>query len=91
MENSYEKLLQFTRHTGIGFLVIGGVCIFNGAQYGNFLVTLGGMLLSFYYFAAAFQPIKEEIDWTLVYPELTSIHEKNDTFYEDTKKTDEGD
>mgnify|MGYP006133820565 CR=1 FL=1 len=91
MKNSYEKFLQFTRHTGIGFLLIGGVCVFNGSQYGNFLVTLGSMLLSLYYFLSAFQPIKKAIDWTLVYPELSEFHKTDDTSYQNTKNTDEDD
>ena len=89
MKNSHKKFLKFTRQTGIGFLLIGGVCAFNGSEYSNFLVTLGGVLLSLYYFLSAFQPIKEEPDWALVYPELSEFHEKDGSFYKDTKNTDE--
>lgn len=70
MNKSYLKFLQFTRQTGIGLLVLGGAYALNGISFGNWALAIGGILLSAYCFLSAFQPLTQEPDWSLIYPEL---------------------
>ncbi len=90
MNKSYLKFQQFTRQTGIGLLVLGGAYALNGVSFGNWSLAIGGILLSLYYFLSAFQPLTQEPDWSLVYPELAIGHDPDEILETEvfTRKTD---
>jgi len=90
MNKSYLKFLQFARQTGIGLLVLGGAYSLNGVSFGNWSLAIGGILLSLYYFLSAFQPLTQEPDWSLVYPELAMVENPDEIIEAEifTEKTD---
>ena len=64
------KFLQFLKQTSISVAVVGGVLVFNQQETGNLLLTTGGLGLAVYFLLSGFLPVRQEPDWTLVYPEL---------------------
>ena len=83
MNKSYLKFLQIFRQMGIGLLVLGGAYALNGIILGNWALAIGGTLLSLYYFLSAFQPLTQEPDWSLVYPELALSQDTDEKIEEE--------
>ena len=64
--------------------VLGGILWINSVEGAVLLVSIGAALVALYYFINMFEKPKEQLDWTLVYPELASVQD-------DDKKKEEAD
>ena len=63
---------------GILLLIVGGLLWLNNFDSGTLVISIGGVLLSFYYIIQTiFPPFKTDYDWSLVYPELVGIESNN--------------
>lgn len=60
------------------FAIIGGVLMLNNCFAGIYLVNIGGIGLAVYLLFCGFYPLKEELDWTLVFPQLAGMNSDND-------------
>lgn len=54
-------------------VVMGIIFLINHWPGGDIIVTVGGVLIILIYAVSAFEPIPEEYDWTLVYPQLAGM------------------
>jgi len=87
--SEFKKLTAKFWRWGIALAILGGVFMLNGWPYGNIIISIAGFILFIIYFLVGFEPLKEEIDWTIVYPELAGIYDEDEVAsikYERLKK-----
>ncbi len=58
---------------GASVVIIGALFKINHWKGGTFIITLGLVTEAIIFFFSAFEPLHEEIDWSLVYPELEGL------------------
>jgi gliding motility-associated protein GldL len=58
---------------GASVVIIGAMFKINHWPGGTFVITLGMVVEAVIFFFSAFEPLHEELDWTLVYPELAGM------------------
>jgi methyl-accepting chemotaxis protein len=58
---------------GASIVIIGAMFKINHWPGGSFVITLGLITEAIIFFFSAFEPLHEELDWTLVYPELAGM------------------
>jgi gliding motility-associated protein GldL len=63
---------------GASVVIIGALFKINHWYGGTFVITCGLVTESIIFFFSAFEPLHEEIDWTLVYPELAGISDPDE-------------
>jgi gliding motility-associated protein GldL len=61
---------------GASVVIIGALFKIQHWHLANLMLTLGLITEAVIFFFSAFEPLHEEIDWTLVYPELAGIPEE---------------
>lgn len=71
----FKKLMHKIWRWSIAIAIVGGIFIINGWPFGNMVLSVGGIFLVIVYFFAGFEPLHEDIDWTLVFPQLAGISE----------------
>ncbi len=64
---------------GASIVIVGALFKIQHWQGAGIMLTVGLLTEAIIFFFSAFEPLREEIDWTLVYPELAGIHEDDDT------------
>jgi len=69
----YKKTQLIVWQWSKGLAILGGVFILNEWPYGDLILTIAAFILIVVYFFAGFDPLPEENDWTLVYPQLAGI------------------
>ncbi len=69
-ERRRKKTRLVFRQISLTMLAIGGVMLLNDQASGKWAFSAGGFLFALYLFMKAFEPIREEPNWELVYPEL---------------------
>jgi gliding motility-associated protein GldL len=74
---------------GASIVIIGALFKIQHWPLAGFFLTLGLLTEAVIFFFSAFEPLHEEVDWTLVYPELAGI--SDDELDEYTPKTRQGD
>ena len=67
---SVVKFLKIIRQFSIATAVVGGIFVLNEVGAGSTVLASGGFGLALYFLLVGFQPVPQEPDWTLVYPEL---------------------
>ncbi len=60
---------------GASIVIIGALFKIQHWQYAGTMLTIGLFTEAIIFFFSAFEPLHEEVDWTLVYPELAGIPE----------------
>ena len=75
--NLYKNIAAKVTGLGASVVIIG--CLFKIQHYPGAGIMLGvGLVIEAIIFAlSAFEPLHEELDWTLVYPELAGIDRKS--------------
>lgn len=63
---------------GAAVVIIGALFKIQHWPYGGILLTVGLGTEAIIFFFSAFEPIHEDYDWTLVYPELALGHDSDD-------------
>jgi gliding motility-associated protein GldL len=58
---------------GASVVIIGALFKINHWKGGTFIITLGLVTEAIIFFFSAFEPLHEETDWSLVYPELEGL------------------
>ena len=70
-KNAISKLYGL----GASVVIIGALFKIQHWPYAGLMLTLGLVTEAIIFFFSAFEPLHEEIDWSLVYPELSGIPE----------------
>ena len=70
-KNFIAKLYGF----GASVVIVGALFKIQHWHAAGPMLTIGLLTESVIFFFSAFEPLHEEVDWTLVYPELAGIHE----------------
>lgn len=73
----FKNLIKFLFNWGISIAIIGGITLLFGWENGRILIAIGGILVFMKFFFQGFEPIHEELDWTLVYPQLLGLTPEN--------------
>lgn len=60
---------------GASIVIIGALFKIQHWPAAGLLLTIGLMTEAVIFFFSAFEPLHEEVDWTLVYPELAGMHD----------------
>jgi gliding motility-associated protein GldL len=63
---------------GASVVIIGALFKINHWPGGAFIITLGLTTEAIIFFFSAFEPLHEELDWTLVYPELAGMSDPDE-------------
>jgi len=58
---------------GASVVIVGALFKIQHWQFAGLLLTIGLLTEATIFFFSAFEPLHEEPDWTLVYPELAGI------------------
>jgi len=58
---------------GASVVIIGALFKIQHWQFAGFMLTVGLFTEAIIFFFSAFEPLHEEVDWTLVYPELAGM------------------
>lgn len=71
-----KKLMNFSYGMGAAVVIIGALFKITHVQFGiitgNLMLTIGLIVEALIFAISAFEPVEEELDWTLVYPELAN-------------------
>ena len=69
-----KKVMNFSYGMGAAVVILGALFkithIEFGALTGNLMLTIGLVVEALIFALSAFEPVDDELDWTLVYPEL---------------------
>jgi methyl-accepting chemotaxis protein len=63
---------------GASVVIVGAMFKINHWPGGTFVITLGLVTEAIIFFFSAFEPLHEELDWTLVYPELAGLSDPDE-------------
>jgi gliding motility-associated protein GldL len=63
---------------GASVVILGALFKIQHWPLANFMLTLGLCTEAVIFFFSAFEPLHEEVDWSLVYPELAGMPEEGD-------------
>jgi uncharacterized phage infection (PIP) family protein YhgE len=64
---------------GASVVIIGALFKINHWPGGSLIITLGLVTEAIIFFFSSFEPLHEELDWTLVYPELAGMSDPDET------------
>lgn len=68
----WKKNMAMLYGWGASLVIVGALFKLQHWNYAGTMLTVGMTVEAFIFFFSAFEPIHEEVDWTLVYPELAS-------------------
>lgn len=63
---------------GAAVVIVGALFKINHWPGGSLIITLGLVTEAIIFFFSAFEPLHEELDWTLVYPELAGLSDPDE-------------
>ena len=63
---------------GASIVIVGALFKINHWPGGSLIITLGLVTEAIIFFFSAFEPLHEELDWTLVYPELAGLSDPDE-------------
>jgi gliding motility-associated protein GldL len=76
---------------GASVVIVGAMFKINHWKGGTFVITLGLITEAIIFFFSAFEPLHEELDWTLVYPELAGLSDPDEIEnFKDTRVLESG-
>jgi gliding motility-associated protein GldL len=85
-----KKAMNFAYGMGAAVVIIGALFKITHIEFGfitgNLMLTIGLVTEALIFGLSAFEPVDDEIDWTLVYPELAGGEAKKKDAKEDPKE-----
>ncbi|MFV0247643.1 MAG: gliding motility protein GldL [Tenacibaculum sp.] len=69
---SSKRIFNFAYGVGAAIVILGALFKILHWPYGNEMLMFGMITEAIVFFLSAFEPIEEDLDWTKVYPELSS-------------------
>ena len=75
---------------GAALVILGALFKINHWPMATLMLIIGMGTEVIIFFFSAFEPMHEEVDWTLVYPELAGISEDEDYTPESKKRVSQG-
>jgi len=76
----YKNFMRYVYGWGASVVLIGALFKIQHLPGAAIMLTIGLLVEALIFFFSAFEPLHEELDWTLVYPELAGL---SDEFEED--------
>lgn len=87
--DGYKKFMAKVYGFGASIVLIGALFKIQHYPGASIMLIIGLLTEAFIFFFSAFEPIHEELDWTLVYPELAGLDEIEENV--SSKKTSQQD
>jgi gliding motility-associated protein GldL len=75
----WKKFMAKLYGFGAAIVIVGALFKIQHWPGAGIMLTIGLTTEAIIFFFSAFEPIHEEIDWSLVYPELAGLHGEEDT------------
>lgn len=72
---SYKKIMGFVYGWGAAVVMVGALFKIQHLPGAGIMLTVGLLVEAAIFFLSAFEPPHEEVDWSLVYPELAGVEE----------------
>lgn len=72
----YKKFMGFVYGWGAAVVMVGALFKIQHLPGAGIMLTVGLLTEAFIFFLSAFEPPHEEVDWSLVYPELAGVGEE---------------
>ena len=86
--SGWKKFMAKLYGWGASVVIIGALFKIQHWKFAGLFLTLGLCTEAIIFFFSAFEPLHEELDWTLVYPELAGMSEQDEI--EDMKELGQG-
>ncbi|MDA3894274.1 MAG: gliding motility protein GldL [Salinivirgaceae bacterium] len=74
----YKNFMKYVYGWGASVVLIGALFKIQHFPGASFMLTAGLIIEALIFFFSAFEPLHEELDWTLVYPELAGLTDEFD-------------
>jgi gliding motility-associated protein GldL len=65
-----KKLFNYAYGIGASIVILGALFKIQHWPYGSEMLTIGMVVEAIVFFVSAFDSVEEDLDWTLIYPEL---------------------
>ena len=85
----FKNIMKFVYGWGGAIVIIGALFKILHLKGADVMLVIGLLTEAGIFFISAFEPLHEEIDWTLVYPELALGHADDDELHELPESSDE--
>ena len=76
--SSWKNFMAKLYGIGASVVIIGALFKIRHLKFADLFLTLGLVTEAIIFFFSAFEPLHEELDWTLVYPELAGMSDPDD-------------
>jgi len=76
--STWKKFMAKLYGWGASVVIIGALFKIQHWKFAGLFLTLGLLTEAIIFFCSAFEPLHEELDWTLVYPELAGMSEQDE-------------
>jgi len=76
--SGWKKFMAKLYGWGASLVILGALFKINHWKGATFFLAVGMITEAIIFFFSAFEPLHEELDWTLVYPELAGMTEQDD-------------
>jgi len=76
--STWKKFMAKLYGWGASVVIIGALFKIQHWKFAGLFLTLGLLTEAIIFFFSAFEPLHEELDWTLVYPELAGMSEQDE-------------
>jgi methyl-accepting chemotaxis protein len=86
--SGWKKFMAKLYGWGASVVIVGALFKIQHWKFAGLFLTLGLITEAIIFFFSAFEPLHEELDWTLVYPELAGMSEQDEI--EEMKETGSG-
>ncbi|MDP3311854.1 gliding motility protein GldL [Lutibacter sp.] len=73
-----KKLFNYAYGIGAAIVILGALFKIQHWPFGSEMLTIGMFVEAVVFFISAFDSVEEDLDWSLVYPELTSGSKKEE-------------
>ncbi len=74
----YKNFMKYVYGWGASVVLIGALFKIQHFPGASMMLTIGLIIEALIFFFSAFEPLHEELDWTLVYPELAGLTDEFD-------------
>jgi gliding motility-associated protein GldL len=76
--SGWKKFMAKLYGWGASVVIVGALFKIQHMRFAGLLLTVGLLTEATIFFFSAFEPLHEELDWTLVYPELAGMSEQDE-------------
>jgi hypothetical protein len=76
--STWKKFMAKLYGWGASIVIIGALFKIQHWKFSGLFLTIGLLTEAVIFFFSAFEPLHEELDWTLVYPELAGMSEQDE-------------